>query len=140
MKPLTIFTCSIAKILKGGASGCSQLDLFTDNWSNPSPGSGLQHSGMRSTVRLLFFSQFGICTEYNPSTSTVGLFSSRLPFSPHSSQQQQQQQRSSSSSRSPLPFTQKTFAPDNNPVVWMDGFCHLLLDWFFYCVKCTMMC
>lgn len=30
---------------------------------------------MRSTVRLLFFSQFGICTEYNPSTSTVGLFS-----------------------------------------------------------------
>lgn len=37
-----------------------------------------------STVRLLFFSQFGICTEYNSSMSTVGLFSLSRPIeSPH---------------------------------------------------------
>lgn len=50
----------------------------------PSFGSRLQLSGMRSTVSLLFFSQFGICTKYNPSMSTVGLFSlSRSVRSPH---------------------------------------------------------
>lgn len=45
------------------------------NWSNPSWTRVCNSTVCVPTVSLLFFSQFGICTEYNPSMSTVGLFS-----------------------------------------------------------------